>query len=391
MKGKSQPNPKEISPEVESKAEEILQRALRLELGEGAEWGEIQTRWRNYTQEVWSLRYKSAPTLLGTSLLARALWEDSDPFSLKRIKADPRTYSARSLAHNVLVPFLARHGIGLKGVGREPLNNQPFFRFDSVQKINRAKYPRDIERLRQVLSEIERLSPEQAVVALSAFLQVAKEQESTKGVAAPLGSDVSLPDLVEAVRALLSLYPEGGKPAQAAVAAGVKTLYPYSEVKALSRVNDPGRHYPGDVSLVSESRDHESVVLAVEARGKAVSPDDALIFARQVGEKGVRKALIVDLFSDQEQVRFDQGALQNHGVLLMVVSGVSLFLHLVVGLSPLGKRAAVRRFVDLLVGELQGLGVKEEALRFLNEKLKNSVERKAVERKDSSSSGERED
>lgn len=370
MEGNSQPNPKEISPEVESKAEEILQRALRLELSEGAEWEEIQTRWRDYTREVWSLRYKSAPTLLGTSLLARALWEDSDPFSLK-IEADPRTYSARSLAHNVLVPFLARHGLGLKGVGREPLNGQPFFRFDSVQKIDlkRARYPRDIERLRRVLSEIEGLSPEQAVVALSAFLQVAKEQESSKGVAAPLESGVSLPDLIKAVRALLSRYPGGGKSAQAVVAAGVKTLYPYSKVRALSRVNDPGRHYPGDVSLISKSSDHESVVLAVEARGKAVSPEDALIFARQAVEKGVRKALIVDLFSKQEQVRFDQSALRDHGVLLMVVSGVSLFLHLVVELSPLEKRAAVRRFVKSLLHELQGLGVQEDALRFLNEKL----------------------
>jgi len=370
MKGNSQPKPKEISPEVESKAEEILQRALSLELGEGTEWEEIQTRWRDCAREVWSLRYKPAPTLLGTSLLARALWKDSDPFSLK-IEADSGTYSARSLAHNVLLPFLARHGIGLKDVGPEPLNNQPFFRFDSVRKINlkRAKYPKDITRLKRVLRKIRGLSSEEAVVALSAFLQVAKEKESSKGVAAPLESDVSFPDLIKAVRALLSLYPEGGKSAQAVVAAGVKTLYPYSQVEALSRVNDPGRHYPGDVSLVSKSRDHESVVLAVEARGKAVSPDDALIFARQAGEKGVRKALIVDLSSDQEQVRFDQGALQNHGVLLMVVSGVSLFLHLVVELSPLEKSAAVRRFVKSLLHELQGLGVQEDALRFLNEKL----------------------
>jgi len=172
MKGNSQPKPKEISPEVKSKAEEILQKALSLELGEGTEWEEIQTRWGNCAREVWSLRYKSAPTLLGTSLLARALWKDSDPLSLKRIKEDPRTYSARSLAHNVLVPLLARHGIGLKGVGREPLNNQPFFGFDSVDKIDlgRVDYPEDIKRLGQVLSEIERLSPEQAVVALFAFL-----------------------------------------------------------------------------------------------------------------------------------------------------------------------------------------------------------------------------
>jgi len=363
---------KTIGARVMRQAEDLLQRAQELaQTSMGPEEKALLNDWLKLAEEVWSLKYKAAPTLLGTALLARALWEDSDPFSLKLIKGDSRTYSARSLAHNVLLPFAVRHGLKLKGVGREPLNNQPFFRYNSVRDIERAKYREDIARLQSVLSEVQKLSSEQALVALAAFLQFSRSQERRYASPPLLKSDRERLDflrLIKSTKELLARFPEGGKSAQAVAAAGIRAMYPYSQVKVLSRVNDPGRHYPGDVVLIDEAG---AVVLAVEARGKPVSIADALIFARQAAEDGVRKALILDLVSDKEHLSFNPDALQQYGVVLMEVSGTSVFVHLVIELSPLSKEGAARLFLNHLLEELHGLEVGIEAQRYLVESIKN--------------------
>src|SRR5262249_29555100 len=77
---------------------------------------------------------KTHIAFLGTAFLAKAVDLTVDAFAVKNTATDPTkqagAYSARSLAHGVLVPFAAEFGIDLGVTGREPLNNQPYFRMN---------------------------------------------------------------------------------------------------------------------------------------------------------------------------------------------------------------------------------------------------------------------
>ena len=75
---------------------------------------------------------KTHIAFLGTVMLAKAVDQNADLFSIKPTHADAgdreRSFSARTLCHGVLVPLAAELGISLGVTGREPLNNQPYFR-----------------------------------------------------------------------------------------------------------------------------------------------------------------------------------------------------------------------------------------------------------------------
>lgn len=67
---------------------------------------------------------------LGTAILAKAVNRKADLFAIKPSHArdNPNAFSARSLCHGVLVPLAAELGFSIGVTGREPLNNQPYFR-----------------------------------------------------------------------------------------------------------------------------------------------------------------------------------------------------------------------------------------------------------------------
>jgi hypothetical protein len=74
--------------------------------------------------------------MLGTAMLAKALDPGVNLFWIKPTHVPPadkrRAYSARTLCHAVLVPLSAEYGFSLGVNGREPLNNQPFFRMERL-------------------------------------------------------------------------------------------------------------------------------------------------------------------------------------------------------------------------------------------------------------------
>ena len=73
---------------------------------------------------------KTHITFLGTAMLAKALDLRADLFAIKpaHAKNNEQAFSARTLCHSVLVPLAAELGVSLGVTGREPLNNQPYFR-----------------------------------------------------------------------------------------------------------------------------------------------------------------------------------------------------------------------------------------------------------------------
>ena len=108
-------------------------------------------------------------------MLAKAPRLDVDLLAIKPSKdrGNPGAYSARNLYHQVLVPLAVDLGVSLGVTGREPLNNQPYFRIAKlgddtpVRQSGRAAF----DHMRNLVDELQGLrAKEEARAALAAFI-----------------------------------------------------------------------------------------------------------------------------------------------------------------------------------------------------------------------------
>jgi hypothetical protein len=103
-----------------------------------AEQGPIDSLWRSRIEELSRLceigKARTHVAFLGTSILARATDATVDLFAIKPTRHDGEgdAYCARNLCERVLVPLAAELGIHLGVTGRQPLNNQPYFRINRL-------------------------------------------------------------------------------------------------------------------------------------------------------------------------------------------------------------------------------------------------------------------
>jgi hypothetical protein len=111
-------------------------RRVLFEEAAAAETGSIDTTWRRQIERFSEIceqaDIRTHIAFLGTALLAKSVDPSIDAFAVKARTSDPGAYSARGLAHGVLVPNAPQLGINLGVTGREPLNNQPYFRIMRV-------------------------------------------------------------------------------------------------------------------------------------------------------------------------------------------------------------------------------------------------------------------
>lgn len=233
-----------------------------------------------------------------TALLARAVESTADAFAIKA-DAGPNAYSTRGLAHNVLVPVAQEHGIDLRTRGAEPLNNQPFFRYDRVDEIARVQDSAALDYLVGVLTRVQSLEEKDILPALAAMLRVGLR--SFDGERAPeVVPASSLGQLISAVEEFLTENPEGGLRAQAAVAAALSCTF--ADVRT-GLVNDPSHRIPGDVLVCAKNGEP---LLAVEVRAKPIAPADAERFRSRVGTAGIGKAMLVALAAEQGRLEYDE-------------------------------------------------------------------------------------
>ena len=231
----------------------------------------------------------------------------------------PNAYSARGVAHGVLVPAAPAFGFDLRATGREPLNNQPFFRYDRIDEIDRVRPAAKpfLPDLVEACKRINKLSAGDAKAALAAFVRVRLEAAAAAKSVDLRGEPLGVAMLVEAVEAFVSENPEGGRRGQALVA-GVFDLV-FGQVRT-GRVNDPSRKYPGDVQAL----DGAVVLLAAEVRQKVVYETDVLQFASSLRDAGVANGVMVALHPDQEPLPRDdllREAETTHGVLVSIIEG----------------------------------------------------------------------
>ena len=247
---------------------------------------------------------------LGTVLVAKAMNLEVDLFAIKPQHAPdkPNSFSARSLCHSVLVPLANELDISIGVTGREPLNNQPYFRMTRlgddtpVHRRSRAAFDfmiRTVEELQRVSSK------EEARGALAAFIGERRRHHPRYII--PAGEpSISPSALPAAIRALVESDSENGRRAQAAVA-GLMDAFAGPARVVSGRINDPSRRRPGDVCVraADEPMTWEKVF---EVRDKSVTASDVRIFTASCVNRGVREAAVVAVA--EGQVRLDAKQLE---------------------------------------------------------------------------------
>jgi hypothetical protein len=306
---------------------EVLERAVIV-----AESGtEVPEIWLSRTQRIADCPSKTYIAALGTALLAKATDPAIDTLTIKS-KAGPNAYSMRGVA-KVLVEKSRTYGYHLGRSGPEPLNNQPWFGSDRVDRIENLRadvqpFHRDMVRF---LTELNSATADEALGALAAFLRLRLEfGEEERRAAASLVVEASedMAALIEALGVFLTNDPEGGRKGQALVAALLDLAH---EEVSLAPINDPTGL---DVTVSEEGR----ILLGFEVKQKPVVEATALHLAEEARLLDVDKAILVVLAPDQrplDRQRIRIQALVEYRVLVGVWESLSELVASVALQAPL--------------------------------------------------------
>lgn len=311
------------------RAEEVL----RSEAERERRREEVPVEWERLIQGLGEsceeISVRTHIAFVGTALLARATDGRADAAALKVSAGTQGAYSARALAKNVLASLAPELDIHLGVTGREPLNNQPYFRirrftFNTVAPLVHARTHPTLRQVERIVSLINQMNPDEARAALRAYIRVRRLAQPEYPTQSEIAVGGDLSDLGNRVR-LITQTSEGGKIAQAVVAGLLEQCCPGCEVIA-GRVNDPDRRLPGDVGVRrSASNGWER---AFEVRDKAVTVQDAILFARKCAQHGVQRAAIVAVGSNQiaqDLTRAERWA-EERGVHLQTIVGWDDFI-----------------------------------------------------------------
>ncbi len=283
---------------------------ILLEEAENAKTEEIDATWKKRIQrfsEICETTSKTHIAFLGTALLAKTVNIGCDSFSVKAGDDSPGAYSARGLAHGVLVPQAPKLDINLGVTGREPLNNQPYFRIMRVSSDIpvRGNAQVAIDALIELLEIINQLeNSDQARKALRAFIYVRRKYRPSYATLTGTTNIISAKKAADVISGFVSANSEGGKRAQAVVA-GLLDLYAGTNRVLSGRINDPDRHLPGDVGVknIENPKEWDKVF---EVRDKAVTEEDVYLFIQKAIENNVKEAAVVCAHASQMELDVNQ-------------------------------------------------------------------------------------
>ncbi len=334
-------------------AEERLNAALELATSNE----ELPEEWLERAARVGLSNSLTFTPMLGTALLAKATDDHVSALALKEGAAH-NAYSARGIGHKVLVPFAQRHHINLRTTGAEPLNNQPFFRYEVVDRDMKVKAgsQQDLYYLVECLEHADFLRSDNALLALAAFLRVRILDAATELVGLDLPGILPLRDLFSATQAFVIRDAEEGRRGQAFAAAALDLVYEVVETK---RVHDPSRNWPGDVGAY-DSRG--KLILSVEVRQKRVADEDVSHFARRLASAGVRRGAIFALAVGQEMLTPTEELAARLSLQLEMIAGVQQVLKTCVLMSRYSMDEVLEQFPRQMLRRLYELECRPSTL-----------------------------
>lgn len=290
----------------------------------------------------------------GVALLAKACDPQVDVLTIKT-SAGPTAYSMRGVA-KVLAGRARHYGYHLGVTGPEPLNNQPWFSNDRVDRVTRirAEVVPFHQALVRYLRDLQLLDADDALPALAAFLRVrldvGRAQARTRVVIANAGAALS--DVLQLAEAFIRQDPEGGKRGQAVAAALLDCAH--AEVQT-SAINNPRAF---DVRVDTEG----TPILAVEVKQKPVGDQEVLYLAAEAQGAGIDKALYAALAADQpwlDAIALRERAASESGVFLGVAIGVAALADLVLLGSAQPGNVIARELPVKILERLEQLRVSE--------------------------------
>lgn len=303
---------------------------------------------------------------LGTAILAKAMTRHADLIAIKpeHAEGNPNAFSARTLSEAVLVPLAAELGINIGVTGRQPLNNQPYFRMryldDGTPVQGASRVPFDY--MMELVRELQNLPDEDAArPALRAFIGVRRTYQPRyvdHGGERPITPE----QLTAAIRVFVREDSEGGKRAQAVVA-GLMDVFAGTARVESGRINDPSRKYPGDV-CVRLAADPDIWEKALEVRDKPVSVSDVQIFGTKCINMKVREAAVVMVAENQPPLDMDALHLWANafGIGLTLFHGWEPFVEQVLFWSDLPKPDAAAVSVGFIHERLMTVEASPEAV-----------------------------
>ncbi len=305
-------------------AEDRLKAALELATSNAP----LPDEWLERTARVGLSNSLTFTPMLGTALLAKATDDHVSALALKEGAAH-NAYSARGIGHEVLVPFAQRHKINLRTTGAEPLNNQPFFRYEVVDRDMKVKAgsQQDLYYLVECLERADFLRAEEALLALAAFLRVRVLDAATELVGLDLPGTIPLDALFAATQAFVVRDAEEGRRGQAFAAAALDLVF---ETVKTRRVHDPSRNWPGDVGVYDR---FGNLMLSVEVRQKLVTDQDVSQFSRRLASADIRRGAIFALAVGQGALPHPSDPSERSSLHLEVIVGVEHVLRTCVLMS----------------------------------------------------------
>jgi len=260
---------------------------------------------------------------LGTALLAKATDRRVNAFSLRK-GSGHKSYSARSVAKDVLVPCCRAAGIDIRNKGAEPLNNQPFLRATCISdelEVRPGSEP-DLAYLCDCLEVADFLENDTALMALAAFL---RSRINATGDLEDVGIDgmpLAMTRLIESTSSFVDANSEGGKVGQALVAAILDLVF--RDVRTRG-INDPSRNWVGDVGVFVDGK----LSLSVEVKQRAFVESEVLQFIDRLGVEQVPRGVVAALAQGTAHLdagRLAEDSLRRFGIALDVVIGIRRLL-----------------------------------------------------------------
>lgn len=323
---------------------------------------QLPVEWTSHTRAVFELEEMTWTPAFATLLLAKSVEEDVDSLSLKANPQplNPHAYSARGLCHGVIVPAAVEYGFSIRNTGNEPLNNSPFASAARIEDIKtRAKKIANFTYFYDVAKRANELTSAEAFLALAAFLRDALSAAAEVKNITVKSSGLTASGARVAVTDFLRFDAEGRPRRLQAFAAACLDLV-FDEVKS-RRLNDPSRDFPGDVHVILE----ESVGMAVEVRGKAVSATAAATFARQCAAAGIDRAVLFVDASNQDALNSREisvsAGIANSNIIIFE-DGVSL-LESALMWTSYEIASAIEIFSDRVLVRLREIEVKTQTLQ----------------------------
>ena len=291
----------------------VAQQILREEADAVSAGEPIDQAWRRKIEALSSLCEEPGSSrthiaFLAVQLLAKAVEPRVDLYAIKPDHApgNTRAFSARTLCHGVIVPLSVELGFHLGVTGREPLNNQPYFRMTRLGDGTpvRASAKPAFDYTIALVDELDAITDaEVARRALRAFIAVRREFMS-KDVSHAAQVMLTPPALIQAIARFVGEDSEGGRRAQAIVAALFDVALGEELIES-GRIHDPSRRSPGDVCVRSAIA-QDQWEKAVEVRDKPVTRSDLVVFGRRCAQLKIRDVSVVAVSDKQGPLDLDE-------------------------------------------------------------------------------------